>query len=207
MWCLREASVAGIWPPHHFWLFSVTGLWRHLQAENRGVRFVGLIRTIPGRRGLHPNTHCHHSETGVAELARLDWRVLVLPQCSTHAILRERGLPWRIKAVASAEPWLESPSITVPIRIIQLRLCLIVCCSSYWAGWVKLEAVPGPGGVGLLNLGDTFLERALIMGLSGSGSSLLLLSAFSGSHFLICKIGPLETGCTARQSNLHSIVG
>ena len=84
----------------------------------------GTHQDYPGRRGLLPNTHCHHIETGVAELARLDRRVLVLPQCSTHAILGERGLPWRLRAVASAEPWLESPSITVPIRIIQLRLCL-----------------------------------------------------------------------------------
>ena len=56
--------------------------------------------------------------TGVAELSRLDQRVLVLPQCSIHAILRKGGLPWRIKAVASTEPWVESQRITVSIGII-----------------------------------------------------------------------------------------
>ena len=64
----------------------------------------GTHQDYPGRRGLLPNTHCRRSETGVAELARLDQRVLVFPQYSIHAILRERGLPWRLMAVASAEP-------------------------------------------------------------------------------------------------------
>lgn len=119
IWCLREASVAGIWPPsHHFWLFSRTGLWRHLQAENHGVPFVGLTRTTPGRRGLLPNTHCRHSDDWSSWAVQAGPEGLVLPQCSIHAILREGGLPWRIKAVASTEPWLESQSITVPIGII-----------------------------------------------------------------------------------------
>ena len=75
-----------------------------------------------------------------------------------------------------------------PSELFNWGCVLVVCCSSHWAGWVKLEAIPSPCRVGLLNLGDTFLERALIMGLRGCFYSLPSL----GLSFLICKIGPLR---------------